>query len=234
VRSRDRPPASGRHKGTIGEVATYICAILSERLWSLENAWGKNAFRSLHSFGRQPTFSDLVHRKLVTPMDPTLSATSKQADKQIIRIKSDRKWPEPIVFDTSAPTIVPQNSPVIADAPVTNPPRSLCPLNAPVQEVSVTPLPVKAKRKIAKRAPSSRWTAYRPAAREALPAAVVRVRVANCAQLFTRVISAAPPLRNNLLWQLVEQRDRVSGRQSSITDLMGLSERIFHPKPSPS
>ena len=106
------------------------------------------------------------------PMDPTLSATSEQADKQIIRIKSDRKWPERIVFDTSAPTIVPQKSPVIADAPVTNPPReAFALLNAPVQEVSVTPLPVKAKRKIAKRAPPSRWTAYRPAARaEALPA----------------------------------------------------------------
>jgi hypothetical protein len=44
-------------------------------------------------------------------------------------------------------------------------------LNAPVQEVSVTPLPVKAKRKIAKRVPPSPWTAYRPVARaEALPA----------------------------------------------------------------
>src|SRR5258708_31761412 len=63
-------------------------------------------------------------------------------------------------------------SPVIEDAPVTNPPReAFALLNAPVQEVSVTPLPVKAKRKIAKRAPPSRWTAYRPAARaEALPA----------------------------------------------------------------
>ena len=107
------------------------------------------------------------------PMDPTLSATSEQADKQIIRIKSDRKWPERIVFDTSAPTIVPQNSPVIADGPVvTNPPReAFALLNAPVPEVSMTPLPVKTKRKIARRAPPSRWTAYRPAARaEALPA----------------------------------------------------------------
>ena len=77
------------------------------------------------------------------PMDPTLSATSEQADKQIIRIKSDRKWPEPIVFDTSAPTIVPQNSPVIADAPVTNPPReAFALLNEPAPKVSVTPLPV--------------------------------------------------------------------------------------------
>jgi hypothetical protein len=106
------------------------------------------------------------------PMDSTLSATSEQADKPIIRIKSDRKWPERIVFDTSAPTIVPQKSPVTADAPVTNPPReAFALLNEPVPEVSVTPLPVKSKRKIAKRAPPSRWTAYRPAARaEALPA----------------------------------------------------------------
>jgi hypothetical protein len=41
------------------------------------------------------------------PMAPTQSATSREAEP-IIRIKSDRKWPERIVFDTSAPTIVPQ------------------------------------------------------------------------------------------------------------------------------
>ena len=56
-------------------------------------------------------------------MAPTQSVTSPEADKPIIRIKSDRKWPERIVFDTSAPTFIPQKSPVIADAPVTNPPR---------------------------------------------------------------------------------------------------------------
>ena len=105
------------------------------------------------------------------PMAPTQSVTSRETEP-IIRIKSDRKWPERIVFDTSAPIIVPQKPPVIADAPVTNPPReAFALLNAPVPEVSVTPLPVKAKPKIAKRAPPSRWTAYRPAARaEALPA----------------------------------------------------------------
>jgi Zn-dependent protease with chaperone function len=106
------------------------------------------------------------------PMAPTQSITSREADKPIMRIKSDQKWPERIVFDTSAPTIVPQMPPVAADAPVTNPPReAFALLNAPVPEVSVTPLPVKTKRKIAKRAPPSGWTAYRPAARaEALPA----------------------------------------------------------------
>jgi hypothetical protein len=75
-------------------------------------------------------------------------------------------------FDTSAPTIVVQMPPLVADAPVTNPQReAFALLSAPIPEVSETPLPVRTKRKIAKRAPHSRWTAYRPAARaEALPA----------------------------------------------------------------
>jgi hypothetical protein len=33
--------------------------------------------------------------------------TDAGPDKSIIRIRSDRKWPEPIVIDTSLPTIVP-------------------------------------------------------------------------------------------------------------------------------
>jgi hypothetical protein len=62
------------------------------------------------------------------PIAPTQSVTSREADKPLIRIKSDQKWPERIVFDTRAPTIVPQQPPVVADAPVTTPPaRSLCP-----------------------------------------------------------------------------------------------------------
>jgi hypothetical protein len=56
------------------------------------------------------------------PMAPTQIVTSREAEKPIIRIKTDRKWPERIVFDTSAPTIVPQKPPAVADAPVT-PPR---------------------------------------------------------------------------------------------------------------
>ncbi len=106
------------------------------------------------------------------PMAATQSIASGKAVRPIIGIKSDHKWPERIVFDTSAPTIVAQMPPVVADAPVTNPPReAFALLGAPVPEVSETPLPVRTKRKVAKRAPPSRWTAYRPAARaEALPA----------------------------------------------------------------
>jgi hypothetical protein len=35
------------------------------------------------------------------------SASADGPDKSIIRIHSDRKWPERVVFDTSLPTIVP-------------------------------------------------------------------------------------------------------------------------------
>jgi hypothetical protein len=106
------------------------------------------------------------------PMAPTQSVNSREADKPIIRIKTDRKWPERIVFDTSAPTTVPQKPPAVADAPVTNPPReAFALLGAQVPAVSKTPLPVRTERKAAKRAPHTRWVAYRPAARaEALPA----------------------------------------------------------------
>src|SRR5258707_11360852 len=91
---------------------------------------------------------------------------------QVIGIKSDHKWQERIAFDPSGPAIVAQTPPVVADAPVTRPPReAFALLGTPVPEVSETPLPVRTKRKAAKPAPHSRWTAYRPAARaEALPA----------------------------------------------------------------
>jgi hypothetical protein len=106
------------------------------------------------------------------PMGPTPSVTSGEANKPIIAIKSDHKWPERIAFDTSASTIVAQTPPLVENAPVTNPPReAFALLRAPVPEVSESPLPVRTKRKVAKRAPHSRWASYRPAARaEALPA----------------------------------------------------------------
>ena len=106
------------------------------------------------------------------PMGPTQSVTSGEAAKPIIGIKSDHKWPERIAFDTSGPAIVAQTPPVVADTPVTHPPReAFALLGAPVPEVSETPPPIRTKRKVAKRAPHSRWTAYQPAARaEALPA----------------------------------------------------------------
>ena len=47
--------------------------------------------------------------------------TDTGVDKSIIRIHSDRKWPERVVFDTSLPTIVPAQT-VKAEAVVPAPP----------------------------------------------------------------------------------------------------------------
>ena len=42
---------------------------------------------------------------VVNAMETGASATG--VDKSVIRIRSDRKWPERVVFDTNLPTIVP-------------------------------------------------------------------------------------------------------------------------------
>src|SRR5438445_9232324 len=48
--------------------------------------------------------------------DNTTQATANQiaagVDKSTLRIRSDVKWPERIVFDTTQPTIVPKAAPV--------------------------------------------------------------------------------------------------------------------------
>jgi hypothetical protein len=41
------------------------------------------------------------------PAETAVEGTSTVADFPMIRIHSDRKWPERVIFDTSAPTIVP-------------------------------------------------------------------------------------------------------------------------------
>ena len=47
-----------------------------------------------------------------------VSAAETGVDKSAIRIRSDRKWPERVVFDTSIPTIVPAQTAAIVAAPV--------------------------------------------------------------------------------------------------------------------
>jgi hypothetical protein len=41
------------------------------------------------------------------PVAPAAEAANTAADLPMIRIHTDRKWPERVVFDTSVPTIVP-------------------------------------------------------------------------------------------------------------------------------
>jgi hypothetical protein len=43
----------------------------------------------------------------VVPKAPVAATTEASVDKSVIRIHSDRKWPERVVFDTSLPTIIP-------------------------------------------------------------------------------------------------------------------------------
>jgi hypothetical protein len=41
------------------------------------------------------------------PKSPAIERATATADLSMIRIRSDRKWPERIVFDTTQPTIIP-------------------------------------------------------------------------------------------------------------------------------
>jgi hypothetical protein len=45
----------------------------------------------------------------ITPKLPAAASNTNDAttDKSVIRIHSDRKWPERVVFDTNVPTVVP-------------------------------------------------------------------------------------------------------------------------------
>jgi hypothetical protein len=52
------------------------------------------------------------------PSLPVVSAAETGVDKSAIRIRSDRKWPERVVFDTSIPTIVPAQTAAVVAAPV--------------------------------------------------------------------------------------------------------------------
>lgn len=61
------------------------------------------------------------------PALPVTVASRSDTDLSVIRIHSDTKWPERVVFDTTRPTIIPVPAPVVAEA-------------APVQQkVAATP-----------------------------------------------------------------------------------------------
>jgi hypothetical protein len=90
-----------------------------------------------------------------------------RVDESIIRIKSAHKWPEPIVIDTSLPTIVPPLR-VLAKAPIINQPRdAFAQLKSPLPKASE--YLVRAKRKVAAQIRPARIAAYR-AISEVVPA----------------------------------------------------------------
>jgi hypothetical protein len=78
---------------------------------------------------------------IVNAVSPVTEAARSTAaattDRSVIRIRSDRKWPEPVVFDTSRPTTVaaaPAPAPVVAEAAPAPPKVAAQPLKNEVRE----------------------------------------------------------------------------------------------------
>lgn len=99
-----------------------------------------------------------------TPAAPTTAAGQSQEaslNKEILRIRSARKWPQKIVFDTNIPTIVPPPA-LVARAPSPPPPFKTAEalnesaLNA---HAEVKPAAQKPRHKVA----TVRHRTYRPA-----------------------------------------------------------------------
>jgi hypothetical protein len=96
------------------------------------------------------------------PVAPVAQGTNTAADLSVIRIHTDRKWPERVVFDTSAPTVVPvqtqtakNETGVVAPAPVADASTKVAARDAFAQLVPTdlkkpSPKPQQ-KRKVAKR-----------------------------------------------------------------------------------
>jgi hypothetical protein len=52
---------------------------------------------------------------------PPVAERAAEIDRQVIRIHSDRKWPERIVFDTSVPTVTPAPAQALASVATATP-----------------------------------------------------------------------------------------------------------------
>ena len=102
------------------------------------------------------------------------STAAPATDRSVIRIRSDRKWPERVVFDTSQPTVVaaaPAAAPVVAEAAAAPEKKVIQPLKTELREAFAQANPVhaepKRKRKSVARnyaaAPRIRLAQQRPA-----------------------------------------------------------------------
>jgi hypothetical protein len=58
------------------------------------------------------------------PSLPVAEGSQLTVDRSVIRIHSDTKWPERVVFDTSRPTITPSPAPVVAVAEAPSPQKT--------------------------------------------------------------------------------------------------------------
>jgi hypothetical protein len=166
-------PSPATIEGTEVRLAAYIRATLITRDFSHSK---NSAVINQVPLGRYFAFAGSLLLAMLFIADWYLPSASSQTffrearvDKSIIRIKSAHKWPEPVIIDTSLPTVVPPLL-ALAKAPAINQPREvLAQLNSPLPKASEYPASVRVKRKVAKQARPTRIAAYR-AAPQALPA----------------------------------------------------------------
>lgn len=64
----------------------------------------------------------LVASACLPPLPTAPQNSQPTADLSVIRIHSDHKWPERVVFDTSRPSIAPAPATIVAEAPA--PPKT--------------------------------------------------------------------------------------------------------------
>lgn len=78
------------------------------------------------------------------PTSPVVPSSQRAADLSIIRIHSDRKWPERVVFDTTLPTITPAlapAAPIVAEAPAAPEKTAAVPVKGGVREAFAQQVP---------------------------------------------------------------------------------------------
>jgi hypothetical protein len=85
------------------------------------------------------------------PALPVVKAARSDTDLSVIRIHSDTKWPERVVFDTTRPTITPVPAPMVAEAVAPQEKIAAAPSKGGVREafaqLPATPSHPKLKRK---------------------------------------------------------------------------------------
>jgi hypothetical protein len=82
------------------------------------------------------------------PSSPVVAVDTTAADLSTIRIHSDRKWPERVVFDTNAPTIVPAPTQTASNTPA---PAQVADASTKMRDAFAQLTPVDLKKPEAKR-----------------------------------------------------------------------------------
>ena len=85
------------------------------------------------------------------PPLPVAKASRSAADLSVIRIHSDTKWPERVVFDTTRPTIAPVPATVVAEAAAPQQKTAAAPSKSGVRE-AFAQLPAPAHPKVKRKA----------------------------------------------------------------------------------